>query len=326
MARQRSVLSSALSVILSLCTLLTGCQGAPADPAPSTDPVTPPTELPKDIMQKTDPAKDDTINILMIGSSFCYYYVEELYGLAKEAGIKMRVCNVYYSGCKLSQHCNWWLNKESNYDYYTTDENGRIKAEGKVNLEWCLQQQNWDVISLQESTGAIYTEGAETHLQTTKLYLDALWGYIKKNFPLSRHLWHQPWTYQIGYDRNGYQMTSFEQQETNTQMIKEYAIAVCEKYVLERVNTGEAWQLARKNTDIGDTLCARIGYGTNDEGDFYHDGDIGGGQYLNACVWFEVITGQSCVGNLYRPDYPLSDAKIAGIQQCAHEAVAALGK
>ena len=57
-------------------------------------------------------------------------------------------------------------------------------------------------------------------------------------------------------------------------------------------------------------------------GDGYHDGDIGGGQYLNACVWFETLTGKSCVGNAYRPaDYDLSEEKIAVLQQSAHEAV-----
>jgi tRNA dimethylallyltransferase len=53
------------------------------------------------------PEEDDVIDILMVGNSFCYYYVEELAGIAAAAGVKMRVCNVYYSGCKMSQHYNW---------------------------------------------------------------------------------------------------------------------------------------------------------------------------------------------------------------------------
>ena len=44
-----------------------------------------------------DPASDDVMRILMIGNSFSYYYVEELYGMAKAAGIKMQVCNLYLS-------------------------------------------------------------------------------------------------------------------------------------------------------------------------------------------------------------------------------------
>jgi hypothetical protein len=48
---------------------------------------------------------------------------------------------------------------------------------------------------------------------------------------------------------------------------------------------------------------------------------VGGGQYLNACVWFEVITGKSCVGNSFRPDYALSAEKVEVLQQAAHQAV-----
>ena len=72
------------------------------------------------------PAEDDVIDVLMIGSSFCYYYVEELYGIAEAAGVKMRVCNVYYSGCKFEWHYTWWKQGKSNYEFYqVTDNTGR---------------------------------------------------------------------------------------------------------------------------------------------------------------------------------------------------------
>ena len=60
----------------------------------------------------------------------------------------------------------------------------------------------------------------------------------------------------------------------------------------------------------------------DDKGDYGHDGDIGGGQYLNACVWYEILTGNSCVGNTFRPSYELSEEKIAVLQAAAHQAVA----
>ena len=73
---------------------------------------------------------------------------------------------------------------------------------------------------------------------------------------------------------------------------------------------------------IGQTLCARKGV-NQDKGDCNHDGDIGGGQYLNGCVWFEVLTGQSCIGNSWRPDtYELPEEKIVVLQQVAHDSVA----
>ena len=90
------------------------------------------------------------------------------------------------------------------------------------------------------------------------------------------------------------------------------------------VPTGDAWEIARQNAIIGTTLCQRTNV-NNNLGDYYHDGDIGGGQYLNACVWYEVLMRESCVGNTWRPtSYELSEEKIAILQAAAHEAVAAM--
>lgn len=275
---------------------------------------------------KRFPGTGDTLNILMIGNSFCYYYVEELYGMLDAIGVKANVCNVYYSGCSLEQHWTWWKAGQANYDYFHTDGNGRVKTAG-VDLEWCLGQQDWDVISLQEAGSRPWRYGAQTHLETTRLWRTELIEYLKRRFPNARYLWHQTWSFQIGYDKTAGKVETFEQQEANEQEVKTFCAAVCKELDLERVNSGEAWQIVRK--DYGyDKLCARIGKGEHHEGDHYHDGDIGGGQYLNACVWFEVITGRSCVGNAYRPVYRMdgedvsfTEEQIAMFQTSAHRAV-----
>ena len=82
---------------------------------------TPDTQPQKNIMQKEDPAGDDVFNLLMVGHSGCYYYTDELYQVAKAAGVKMRVCNVYYSGGTLAQHWSWWKNREAHYTFFTTN-------------------------------------------------------------------------------------------------------------------------------------------------------------------------------------------------------------
>ncbi|MBQ3075066.1 MAG: DUF4886 domain-containing protein, partial [Clostridia bacterium] len=97
----------------------------------------------KNIYQTSDPAEDGELNLLMIGSSFCYYYVEELHGMLKAAGIRANVCNVYYSGCPLEKHWTWWKMREAHYQYFITNDGGRTKTADR-SLEWCLQQKNWD--------------------------------------------------------------------------------------------------------------------------------------------------------------------------------------
>lgn len=282
------------------------------------------------------PPEDDVIDVLMIGSSFCYYYVEELYGLAEAAGVKMRVCNVYYSGCKFEWHYTWWKQGKSNYEFYqVTDNTGRRKTSG-VSLEYCLAQGEWDVISIQESTSTIYNAGAQNHLNTTRDMRTVLLGYLKEQFPSAQVYWHQPWSYQIGYKSGNTKVETYEQQQERMLAIREFAIGVTKENGVKRVNTGEAWQIYRKNyvgkNGLTDTLCARLGTGTNDVGDYYHDGDIGGGQYLNACVWFETIMKDlrpnesfTCIGNTYSPTYggkyTLSQELRTALQESAHQAV-----
>ena len=270
------------------------------------------------------PRDDGVIDVLMIGSSFCYYYVEEMVGLAEAAGIPMRVCNVYYSGCPLVNHYNWWISSQSNYQFFdTTVEKGRVQT-NNVSLEWCLAQGEWDVISLQESTSKTIND--PDHLETTRLYYTTLLNYLMEQFPAAQMMWHQPWTYQIGHP--DYPDMDFAMQQEREDKIKAYCVAICEEFGIQRVNTGEAWQIVRSEYGY-DNLCARLGKGTNHEGDYYHDGDIGGGQYLNACVWFEIITGVSTVGNTYAPTYKYSgttyyldsDITFAELQEAAHKAV-----
>ncbi len=56
-------------------------------------------------------------------------------------------------------------------------------------------------------------------------------------------------------------------------------------------------------------------------GDFSHAGNTGGGQYLNACVYYEVILGLPCKENPWRPDYNLPEELVVILQDAAHDAV-----
>ena len=279
-----------------------------------------------------DPASDDEFNIIMIGSSYAYYYVEELYALLVEAGYEnVNVCNVYYSGCPLSSHYSWWVNGQSNYQFYETNSAGRTKISSAASLEYCLARRNWDVISLQEANAPTIDKiGSEQHFANTKKYIDALLPYLESEFPQARHLWHQPWVYEVGADRNGLKITSIEQQHNVYLKRRTYDLMVLAAHdTYERVNTGEAWQLVREKYNYGQ-LCARLGYGDNHIGDYSHDGDIGGGQLLNACVWFEIITGLDCTQTVYVPEYSYKGEIVPNrfdpemIKGAAHEAVEAM--
>ena len=311
-------------LFLSLASCSSGLEPVPAETTPqvstTSKPVLKKTEEKteeKTIMQEYDPAEDDEFNVLMIGSSSCYYYVEELYGIGEAAGLDMKVCNAYYSGCSLEKHWTWWKQNEANYEYFETDERGRIKYDG-YSLRQCLRRENWDVISLQQSpVKLLHTDYKKAHKEADA-YAKAIMNFLKEEFPQSKFYWHQLWAWEMGVDHAGMVMDSLEKQQGMADFLHQFAIEMSELLEVERVPTGDAWQKVRHNPIIGEVLCER----TN-KNDHFHDGDVGGGQYLNACVWFEKITGQSCIGNTWRPDnYTLKEEKIPLLQKAAHEAVA----
>ena len=279
------------------------------------------TEPTKKIMQKSDPAEDDVFNLLMVGHSGCYYYTDELYNVAKAAGVKMRVCNVYYSGCPLENHWNWWKNGEAHYEFYVIDDEGK-KEFSEVDLKFCMEQYNWDAITLMENSKITRKTPGRDAYADNKKYIADLFGYFQEQYPKTEILWHHAWVYQVGYDgteTNGYKVDTVEEQTGYAARRKEFAMCVVEDFGVRRVPAGDAWQIVR--TEYGyDNLCARLG-SNGGKGDNSHDGDIGGGQYLNACVWLETLTGKSCIGNTWKPSYALDEELIPKLQEAAHKAV-----
>ena len=109
-------------------------------------------------------------------------------------------------------------------------------------------------------------------------------------------------------------------------------------YDLKMVNSGAAWTEARSlNAAKAESLfpvgglCARLGWNDYDgevmhSGDGRHEGDIGGGQLLNAYMWYMTITGDAALSEVidYKPvyksgstEYHLSNEVVEMLQQAA---------
>lgn len=281
------------------------------------------------------PEEDDVMDVLMIGNSYNYYYVEELHEMAKAAGVKMRVCNLYYSGCPMNNHLNWWRSGAKKYQYFEAVDGGKTKVDG-VSLEWALQQHQWDVLTFQMSSSEMRKYTVEESLAIHREPRNVLFGYFEEQFPDAKLYFQQNWSYEIGHTRDdGYVMKDLEQQIAYTEHIRQIVTGICAENGVDRINTGDAWELYRAACDeagIAHNLCARLGKNTltgeAHSGDGTHDGDIGGGQLLNAAVWFEILTGKDCRETGYAPvytyggeTYTLSDTMVEMLYDAAHKAV-----
>lgn len=281
---------------------------------------TQPTEDPfRNAIHKTDPGEDDTLYILTAAASNSHYFMDELYGVLEAAGVKAKVCNLMRSSTGIIEFHQFWKNNEKVFELIVHDENGKTVMEG-MTLDLALTAYNWDVFNMQEGSAPHRTMTAQKAAEQRQTAHSELIAHIREKLPMAQLYYQEIWSYDIGFDRFNYQMTSKEQQIAFQASIKEYTDIVCNAFELQTIPCGSAWAIARES-ELADHLCARLSY-NNGEGDYYHDGDIGGGQYLNACVWFETLTGQSCIGNSFRPDYGLSEELITVLQQAAHQAVA----
>jgi len=285
------------------------------------------------------------MKILLIGNSFSYYWTDELYRILAASGdVDAVVCNIYYSGCTFDMHLNWWKNGESPYTVLIHDKNGRTAIK-KTTFETGFSYADWDKISFQQSGRYIYGGGIEKHDQMIRDYLPELYERVKARFPNAEYYWLQNWTHELG--NAGHGMKSAERQDEIYRGFRDVGLKYCREFGLTNVPCGDAWKLIRHDpmfyTPAKDevsypyrTLHTRIGtagfkdYPFVHNEDLSHDGDIGGGQYLNAAVWYEMLTRRSVVGNSYVPSYThetagltitFTENRVAALQNAAHQAV-----
>ena len=292
---------------------------------------------------------DSTLRILMVGNSFCYYYVEELYELLMEnppEGIDaVEIYNLYYSGCRLDQHLEWWKSGIAKYELFKTDNTGRSKLDPEVwKLEDALMMAEWDYISLQGGVnggGYINEQKFNYAMQMIPVVAEPLLDMFHEKFPHAQLLWHSTWYSEVGRVTDTYTYTEEDGPIYDANLLK-VSTYMCEEfdknkpYDLQMVHTGAAWTKARELNKTMDLLpygglCARLGKnsfgdGSMHSGDGYHDGDIGGAQLLNAYVWYMTITGRTDVSaSTYAPvykyqgtlEYPLSAELIAMLKEAA---------
>ena len=342
----KKILCFALAMITLSFGLLTGCAKEPENPATT-----------EETQMATN--HDGVLNLLMVGSSYCYYYVEELYDLLMadlpEGITAVNIYNLYYSGCRLDQHLTWWQNGTAKYEFYKTDASGRnlLGEKGEWTLEQALVVEDWDYISLQgmpsDSTSYPKAEENGMHLRVAEL-AEPLLDRFHELYPDAQLLWHRTWYFEIGRVSNGFTYTEEYGVGYNAgmQFVCDYMCNEWDKtqpYDLIQVNSGDIWTKVRATEGIEELLpfgglCARLGYSaygenlagyegeTANSGDGYHDGDIGGGQLINAYAWYETLTGSDSTQSTYVPSYTrsgttytLSEELCTLIRSSAHEVV-----
>ncbi len=146
---------------------------------------------------------DGTLNVLIIGSSNCYYFPDELCAMANAAGFHTRVCVAYSSGIRLSTQWSWASSGGGDYEFLTYEADGTFTKMRKQKFTDFLGLYDWDAISLYQTSNfysdyGISMEQYDKYLEGC-ISADYLYAYLRESYPDARYVYYQVAACPIGF-------------------------------------------------------------------------------------------------------------------------------
>ncbi len=201
----------ALAACLALLLIFTGCAGngpapeettakeettsAPEETTASETTLRDPDETP---LISSDADKRGDIKVLFVGNSYSVNVSNDLYDLLKEAGYdKVDVAVLYYSGCSLEMHCDFFRKDDPVYRlYYNGKGNWTITPDytepANYRMDQVLKMTKWDHIIF--NTGSVVSGD----YSSVDPYLEILENHIRQYQPDAHFSWMVNWTWQEG--------------------------------------------------------------------------------------------------------------------------------
>lgn len=209
------------------------------------------------------------LKILSIGNSFSQDAHKWLYDICKSAGKEIYNVNLYYGGCTLYGHWNFYVNDAAEYDYEIKGEPVR-----KISLKEALALEKWDVITYQQAS---HDSGKYDKYQP---FLFDLHKIVLEACPDAKFYIHQTWAYE-----SDFVSPNFENYN-NDQKFMYNALKDAYKKAADSINapiipSGDVIQYLRDNTKEFDYKNG--GPSLNRDG--FHL-TLGYGRYAAALTWY----------------------------------------
>lgn len=238
------------------------------------------------------------MKVIAIGNSFSNDAMRYLHGIAKADGEDVKAVNLFIGGCPLSRHYVNMHNDAAEYDFEYNGERTGIK----VSIRQALQSDIWDVVTLQQ------VSSQSVDYETYQPYLYALAEYVRIHAPKAKIMIHQTWAYEQDSARLTEEMGYKNQIEMFSDLKSAYEQAAQALGGAEIIPCGAAFQELIK---AGASRLHR---------DTFH-ASLGLGRLTLGYVWYEMLTGKSCIGNKFDDtDEPVTYEEKEMAQRCAHKA------
>lgn len=235
-----------------------------------------------------------TVRILAIGNSFSEDAAYYVHPMAAEAGIDVKIVNLYIGGCSLETH---WRNMESGEAAYQYQLNG-VNTDRYVSVEEALREETWDYIVTQQAS---HDSG---WLDTYTPFIGRMQAYIRQKAPAAELLLHETWAYETDSSHGAFMRYNRSQKEMFARLRQAYR-KIAADYGLRLIPSGDVIQRLRGRDPFryaqgGLSLCR----------DGFHMSYLYG-RYLLACVWTAYLLGLPMARNDFVPSTALAPEEAA---------------
>lgn len=224
--------------------------------------------------------------ILSIGNSFSADAQAYLQQMAETDGIELKTVNLYIGGCSLMQHCQNMESKEDCYEYYL---NGVEDPKCMISLEEALLEDEWDVITIQQSS---HDSGI---LESYYPYTEKLLDYVRTMRPNAAIWLHETWAYETDSDHELYVRYHNNQKEMYAALKKCYE-QIRREFALPMIPAGDLIQALRETKEFdyqngAPSLCR----------DGFHM-SLSYGRYAVAALWYKILLNGNVMDNTFLPE------------------------
>lgn len=278
-----------------------------------------------------------TVHLLTVGNSFSQNATRYLKDLATAGGHILVHQPIVVGGASLQLHAE----KAQKHEQDAKDKDG-LYANGR-SLQQELGAEQWDFVTIQQAS-------LKSHdLSTYRPYAGQLRDYIHKHAPQAQLLVHQTWAYRCDdprFNANSPKPGEPATQEAMYQGLTNAYRTIAKELGARLIPVGDAFHRADNDPQWGyrpdtqfdaktaqppelpdQTHSLHVGrrWSKQNDGrttlgmDGHHANTAG--EYLGACVFYEVLFGDSVVDNRFVPP-GLDPAYARFLRETAHEAVA----
>ncbi len=284
-----------------------------------------------------EPGKGKTVRVFAVGNSFSGNATHYLGDIAKAAGDTLILRSASVGGASMELH--WGKVQSSEKD--PADKNGRY-AGGK-SLKEELKGARWDFVTIQQAS-------IKSHdLATYRPFAKQLADYIHQQAPDATLLLHETWEYRADDPRFSVKDPKSGEPKTQDDMYAGLSSAystIAKELGVRRLPVGDAFHIANRDAQWGfhapakpfdskkakpgelpdQTHSLNVGWSWKKQTDGTTKLSMDGhhantaGEYLGACVWYEVLFGKSVEANPFVPK-GLDPEYAKFLRATAHKAV-----